>query len=121
MPKGKGFIDCRYCVYAWPENGEWPILFGGPVRCLYFQKSLPEPSVGTQHRFCINIVANEQWYSEQGGMHVFNPFLRQVARFGAELEPGILYEFHPQVATSLKPLAILREPNYETRGWKQTD
>jgi hypothetical protein len=120
MPNGKGFIDCRYCVYSRPEDGKWPILFGGAVHCLFHEKSLPKPSEGTQHRFCINIIANEQWYSEQGGMHIFFPFLRQVARFGAELEPGILYEYHCQVATSLKRLASLREPDYKKIGWKES-
>jgi hypothetical protein len=92
MPNGKGFIDCRYCVYAWPEGDKWPILFGGPVRCLYHQLPLPAPSKGSEHRFCINIVANGQWYGESSTAHIFSPFLRQAARFGAELEPGILYE-----------------------------
>ena len=121
MPNGKGFIDCRYCVYAWPENDQWPVLFGGPVKCLYHQKSLPNPSEGTQHLFCINIIVNELWYSEQGGMHIYFPFLRQTARFVAELEPGVLYEYHCQLASSLKPLATLRKPDYEKRGWKQSD
>lgn len=120
MPNGKGFIDCRYCVYARPENGEWLILFGGPVHCLYHQKSLPAPSGGIEHRFCINIIANEQWYSEQGGSHIFFPFLRQVARFGAELKPGILYEYGYPNAGSLKQLAVLREPDYHKQGWKDS-
>ncbi len=119
MPNGNGFIDCRYCVYARPEDGKWTILFGGPVHCLYHQKSLPKPSDG-DHRFCINIITNEQWYSEQGGGHIFFPFLRQVARFGVELEPGILYEYSLLPGSSPKRLASLREPNYKTGGWKDS-
>ena len=122
MPNGKGFIDCRYCVYAWPEDGKWPICFGGPIRCMYHEKSLPKPSSleGTEHRFCLSIVANEHWFSEQAGSHIFNPFLSHVARFGAELEPGVLYEYHPHDAGSLKQLALLREPDYEKKGWKKS-
>jgi hypothetical protein len=121
MPNGKGFIDCRYCAYAWPEDDQWPLCFGGPVRCLYHRRSLPPPSEGTQHRFCINIVANEYWFGESSGLHLFSPFIRQVARFGAELEPGVLYEYQPQNAGSLRALAKLREPDYENRSWKNID
>jgi hypothetical protein len=51
-------------------------------------------------------------------MHIYFPFLRQVARFGAELEAGMLYEYQTQVPESLKPLAQLREPDYQNRTWK---
>ena len=119
MPNGKGFIDCRYCVYAWPVD-KWPILFGSRVKCLYHQQELPQPTDSGEHRFCISIQANETWFSEEGGMHIYFPFLRQVARFGAELEAGMLYEFQTQVQASLKPLAQLREPDYQNRTWKPT-
>ncbi len=99
-------------------DDKWPILFGSRVKCLYHQQELPQPTEPGDHRFCINIQANETWYSEQGGMHIYNPFLRQVARFGAELEAGMLYEFETQFPKSLKPLALLREPDYDNRSWK---
>jgi hypothetical protein len=121
MPNGKGFIDCRYCVYAWPTDENWPIQTGSTVKCLYHQQQLPKPTEAGAHRFCINLQANELWFSEQGGMHIYWPFLQQAARFGAELEPGMLYEYHVQLAESLRPLKLLREPDFDNRGWKQID
>lgn len=118
MPNGKGFLDCRYCVYALPTDNEWPISFDSSIKCLYHQRELPDATEQGAHRFCINVQPNELWYSEQGGMHIFFPFLQQAARFGAELEPGLLYEYQVPLKDSLKPLHRLREPDYENRSWK---
>ena len=118
MPNGKGFIDCYYCVYASPVDDSWPFLMGSRVKCLYHQQELPNPKEEGNHRFCLSIQANETWYADQNGMHIFSPFLRQVARFGVELEPGMLYEFQMHITESLKPLALLREPDYQNRSWK---
>ena len=116
MPNGKGFIDCRYCVYAWPSDGHWPV--DEKIICLYHQQNLPETRSPGAHRFCINIQPNETWFSEYRGLHIFFPFLQQVARFGAELEPGVLYEYEDQCPESLATLKKLREPDYECRSWK---
>ncbi len=48
----------------------------------------------------------------------------QFARFGAELEPGELYEY-PAPSANLLPhpirsLAVLRRPDYHARVWKDT-
>ena len=51
-------------------------------------------------------------------MHIYFPFLRQVARFGMELEAGMLYEYETHDADSIKSLRQLREPDYERRSWK---
>ena len=118
MPNGKGEIDCRYCVYAWPANDNWQVIFGSDINCLYHQQKIPKPSTGHEHRFCSNVHANELWFSEQGGMHIYWNFLVQAARFGAELEPGMLYEYSEQSAKGLKPLKRLRVPDFDNRKWK---
>ncbi len=51
-------------------------------------------------------------------MHIYWPFLRQAARFGAELEAGMLYEYTTQDSEGLNTLSQLREPDYENRTWK---
>ena len=117
MPNGKGFLDCRYCVYARPVEG-WPILFDSRVRCLFHQKELPQVTEDGWHRLCINFQANETYYSESPSYHLFTPPVRQFARFGAELEPGVLYEYSYAKPKDIRKLCVLRLPDYHKFGWK---
>ena len=120
MPNGKSMLDCRYCVYAHSPEHKWPILVGSRITCLYHRTELPAPKCHA-HRFCINIQANDYWYSEQFGAHMFFPFMRQVARFGMELEAGVLYEYIDQIPGGAKHLAVLRVPDLEHKTWKEAN
>ena len=117
MPNGKGFLDCRYCVYAYPVEG-WPMLSGSRVKCLFHQKELPQPSEAGAHRLCISFQASETYYSESPSTRLFFPPVRLFARFGTELEPGVLYEYAYPSAKSIRQLCVLRLPDYQKTGWK---
>lgn len=119
MPNGKGELDCRYCVYARRNDGEWPVLVGSSIRCLFHEQELP---VGEEpYRFCTHFKTNDFWYSEQYGMHELFPMFHQIARLGAELEPGMLYSYVPGIPDSLGPLKRLRIPDFKERIWRKCD
>ena len=121
MPNGKGFLDCRYCVFAWPLDGKWPLLFGSQTRCQFHQSDLPAATSPGNHRFCIHFQPSELFFSESR-LTIFRPVAAQFARFGAELSPGVLYEYGAlsarQYPKPVQQLAVLRLPDYEHLSWK---
>jgi hypothetical protein len=120
MPNGKGFLDCRYCVYAQPIDGG-PLLFGSKTYCLFHRCELPQPKIVGAHRFCIHFQASELYFAEAFLGAMFRPIASQFARFGAELDPGVLYEYGSVSARMLPhpvdALATLRKPDYHNRTW----
>ncbi len=116
MPNGKGFLDCRYCVYAYPLDG-WPILFGSRLNYLYHQKELPQATEPGGHRLCIHFQASETYYAESPLTGLFSPPSRQFARFGVELEPGVLYEYPYPMPQHIRKLCVLRVPDYRNVRW----
>jgi len=119
MPNGKGFLDCRYCVFAWPLDGKWPLLFGSRTRCMFHQSDLPSVTAPGHHRFCVHFQPSELFFSESP-LTMFRPIAAQFARLGAELAPGVLYEFnhYSKPPQTVQQLAVLRIPDYQDRCWK---
>jgi hypothetical protein len=119
MPNGKGQLDCRYCVYARPTDGDGPPLVGSSIKCLFHEQELP---AGRQsYRFCIHFQANNLWYAEGYGFYSFFPIFVQIARLNSDLEPGMLYCYECGIPNSVEPVRRLRVPDFENLTWNPAD
>jgi hypothetical protein len=109
MGNGRGKIDCVYCVhFAGSDQHE-------SASCRFHGAALPASEL---NRICCHFQASALLSQEGGARTLFAPVARQFGWFGADLEPGVLYEFMYNDPPSIKKLAVLREPNYDTWGWK---
>jgi hypothetical protein len=109
MGNGRGKIDCVYCVHFVGNNQH------EPAECRFHGAALPRSK---ENRICCHFEASALFAQESGARALFATVARQFGWFGADLEPGILYEFPYNEPTSIKKLAVLREPDYGAWGWK---
>jgi hypothetical protein len=106
---GRGKIDCVYCTHFIGDQQH------EPARCRFHGTALPESQL---NRICCHFEASPRFAEESGARILFCPVACQFAWFGADLEPGVLYEFPYSDPPDIKKLVVLREPDYETWGWK---
>src|SRR5262245_35691003 len=109
MGNGRGKIDCAYCVH-----------FGGTepherADCRFHGAPLPRSDL---NRVCCHFEASARLGEESGARARFAPVARQFGWFGADLEPGVLYEFPYNDPPAIEKLAVLREPDYSAWDWK---
>jgi hypothetical protein len=116
MPNGKGTLDCSYCVHF--QGKGYPDGCHEERRCRYHNSVLPKPKLPYHNRICCHFEPNEMYW-EHNPLREFIPLLRRFAWFGADLEPGVLYEFSYNHPPGITPLAVLRVPDYQNRGWKK--
>ena len=109
MGNGRGKIDCTYCTHFDGQHQH------ESARCRFHLALLPPSS---QNRICCHFEASTLLAEEAGARILYAPVARQFAWFGADLEPGILYEYPYNDPPAVKRLAVLRQPDYESWGWK---
>jgi hypothetical protein len=108
MPNGRTKIDCVYCVHFVGEQHE-------AAACGFHGAALPASEL---NRICCHFEASALLSQHGRSSSLFAPPARQFAWFGADLKPGVLYGFLYNEPPSIKKLAVLREPDFDTCGWK---
>ncbi|HKP05310.1 MAG TPA: hypothetical protein VJU77_18320 [Chthoniobacterales bacterium] len=76
---------------------------------------LPASDDGLQRVCCHFEPHDTYWQDNPGGF--FPPALR-FARFGRELQPGVLYFFGYNPPERIEREVVLREPNYQSETWR---
>ena len=116
MPNGKGQLDCSYCRYF--DGTGYPDGFGEQRVCSFHQVTLPKAQDARHNRICCHFDATETFQSHIG-FERFSTVVGRFARFGHELEPGVLYEFPYPNPQAIQKTAVLRVPDYDNDTWGQ--
>jgi hypothetical protein len=114
MPNGKGSLDCCYCVHFDAEG--YPDGHGEERCCRFHESVLPKPQIEFNNRICGNFEASEAYFAHNRGRQ-FVTVARRFAWFGADLEPGVLYEFCCNEPPGITKSAVLRVPDYQNDTW----
>ena len=106
---GEERSDCVYCTHFVGKDQH------EAAECRFHAASLPASQL---NRICCHFEASPLLLEESGARSLFAPVARQFGWFGADVEPGVLYEFSYNDPPSIKRLVVLREPDYAAYRWK---
>jgi len=84
--------------------------------CRFHEVVLPKPKVEFHNRICGNFEPSEI-YSAHNPLRQFVTVAKRFAWFGADLEPGILYEFSYNEPPGIAKSVVLRVPDYQNDTW----
>jgi hypothetical protein len=114
MPNGRRQLDCSYCIHFDGEG--YPDGHAEARLCRFHETILPKPRMADNNRICGNFEPSAV-YGQHGGGEQFCTLARRFAWFGADLKPGVLYEFSQYAPPEITELAVLRIPDYHNRTW----
>jgi hypothetical protein len=117
MPNGKGVLDCSYCIHF--DGQGYPDGHFEERKCRFHQTVLPKTKLPYHNRICCHFEPNETYKQHESSLSQFMTLARKFAWFGEDLEPGVLYEFSQYHPPGIRALAVLRVPDYQTRGWNK--
>lgn len=116
MPNGKGSLDCSYCVHF--DAPGYPEGHGEERLCRFHETVLPKPKAEYKNRICANFEPSELYFAHNPSRQFFT-LARRFARFGIDLEAGVLYEFGYNQPENITKTAVLRIPDFQNRTWKK--
>jgi hypothetical protein len=117
MPNGKGTLDCSYCIHFDRSQG-YPDGFGEERMCHFHETVLPKAKDESKNRICCHFEPNRGYWRDNPSSR-FSTVARRFAWFGADMEPGVLFEFCYNNPPGITKTAVLRIPDYHDDTWKK--
>lgn len=109
MPNGKGSLDCYYCIhYGGTTMGE-------RAECSFHRVVLKKTAY---ERICCHFEAHQRYWDDNS---IFSPPARKFSWLGADLEPGILYEYGYNDPRTIVRTTAMRIPDYQKNEWTRAE
>jgi hypothetical protein len=107
-------LDCCYCTHF--DGAAYPDGHAEERLCRFHETVLPKPNVEFNNRICGNFQPSDLYFTHNP-LRQFATGARRFAWFGADLEPGVLYEFSYNDPLGVTKSAVLRVPDYQNDTW----
>jgi hypothetical protein len=102
------------------DSSGYPDGHGEERLCRFHQTVLPKAKADYKNRICGNFEPNQAYYADNPLRQYFT-LARRFAWFGADLEPGVLYEFGYNDPPGITKSAVLRIPDYHHDTWMKPE